>query len=60
MRETVRVLPPAEYIAPCTSQPTDQTILAELKRLDKLVRCERADKAALRAWAGVEGEGDPL
>ncbi len=57
--KTVKVLPPEQYTAPCTSQPSDKTVAGELKRLDKLVRCERADKAALRAWA-TDDEGDPL
>lgn len=45
------VLPPAQYMTDCTSQPSDGSIGGELTRLSDLVVCERNNKAAMRTWA---------
>lgn len=40
---------PAQLLEPCTAPPAF-TIGEVLKRLDFLVRCERADKLAIKQW----------
>jgi hypothetical protein len=42
--------PPAGYLEPCASQPSDGSMQGELYRLDQLVRCERADKTAIKVY----------
>jgi hypothetical protein len=45
----VPVFPPERYLEPCVGTPATRIdeVIAELS---DLVDCERADKAALRAW----------
>lgn len=45
----VPVFPPEHYLEPCEAAPP-RRIDAVLEGLSDLVDCERADKAALRAW----------
>lgn len=47
----VPVLPPAEYLVPCSIDYGDRTIAEILSALSAGVDCERADKAAIRSWA---------
>lgn len=44
------VFPPAEYLDECVIPRESPAFEDELRRQAALVRCERADKAALRAW----------
>jgi len=46
----VPVYPPEEYLDDCEIARQERDLGSELRRLANLVRCERADKAALRAW----------
>lgn len=43
------MFPPEHYLEPCEAAPP-RRIDAVLEGLSDLVDCERADKAALRAW----------
>jgi hypothetical protein len=49
VEQEVPVFPPAEYLEPCEAEPVSRLDLV-IERLSELVDCERADKAALRAW----------
>lgn len=51
---TVRepVLPPGAYLLPCPVSLGDGTFQGALTGLRATIECDRADKAALRAWAG--------
>jgi len=46
----VPVYPPEEYLDDCEIARQERDLGSELRRQANLVRCERADKAALRAW----------
>lgn len=46
----VPVFPPEEYLDECVIPRESNTVGAELRRQAALVRCERSDKAAIRAW----------
>lgn len=53
--ETIRVTPPARFLAYCEIERSEaQTLLQEIERLAALVECERADKDAIRAWSKGE------
>jgi hypothetical protein len=49
--ETVRATPPERFLTPCVIPREARTLGAEIERLARLVECERADKAAIAAWA---------
>lgn len=44
------VLPPESYLQPCPLEYPDNRISTALDVLAAGIDCERADKAALRAW----------
>ena len=44
------VTPPENLLDYCESGESDRTFGGELNRLAGLIRCERADKDAIRAW----------
>ena len=44
------VLPPAEYLAPCTIDYGSRTVSEVIQGLSAGIDCERADKAAIRRW----------
>lgn len=50
-------LPPPAYLEPCTISLGDGSLGDALLGLRATVECDRADKAALRAWA-AEHDGD--
>jgi hypothetical protein len=54
------LLPPAAYLEPCLVELGDGTIGDALQGLRATVECDRADKAALRAWRElhIEDDGD--
>ena len=45
------VLPPAEYLAPCTIDYGARSVSEVIQGLSAGIDCERADKAAIRRWA---------
>lgn len=47
----VPVLPPAEYLQPCTIDYGDRSLAEVVQALSAGVDCERADKSAIRRWA---------
>lgn len=47
----VPVLPPSAYLEPCSISLGDGTVQGALLGLRATLECDRADKAALRAWA---------
>lgn len=49
--QQVPELPPSTYLDPCPVSLGDGTIGGALQGLRATVECDRADKAALRAWA---------
>lgn len=49
--QRVPVLPPPAYIEPCAVSLGDGTVQGALLGLRTTIECDRADKAALRAWA---------
>ncbi|MCK0743576.1 Rz1-like lysis system protein LysC [Chromohalobacter nigrandesensis] len=52
------VLPPASYLQPCDVSLGNGTIGEALQGLRATVECDRADKAALRAWRTKHDEDD--
>lgn len=48
------VLPPASYLDPCPVSLGDGTVQGALTGLRSAVECDRADKAALRAWRSAQ------
>lgn len=54
------LLPPEAYLEPCEVSLGDGTIGGALQGLRGAVECERADKAALRAWREkhIDDDGD--
>lgn len=57
---TVRepVLPPVSYLQPCEVTLGNGTIGDALQGLRATVECDRADKAALRAWRDEHVDDD--
>lgn len=51
LRVREAVLPPASYMEPCPVSLGDGTVQGALTGLRSTVECDRADKAALRAWS---------
>ncbi|KAA0014419.1 hypothetical protein F0A17_01860 [Billgrantia pellis] len=49
--EREAVLPPAAYLEPCAISLGDGSVQGALQGLRSTIECDRADKAALRAWA---------
>lgn len=47
----VPVLPPAEYLEHCQADYGSRTLAEVVAGLSDAVRCERADKDAIRSWA---------
>lgn len=47
----VPVIPPANLLAYCVSQPSDGSIGQEIERLDNLAKCEHDRLDALNVWA---------
>lgn len=47
----VPVLPPAEYLDHCPTDYGSRTLAEVVTGLSDAVRCERADKDAIRRWA---------
>lgn len=50
------VLPPAEYLAPCTIDYGTRTVSEVIQGLSAGIECERADKAAIRRWRDEYGK----
>lgn len=55
----VPVLPPAEYLQPCSIDYGNRSLDEVLKALSAGVDCERADKSAIREWAEEYDDGKP-
>ncbi len=52
------VLPPEQYLVPCEIDVGEGTVAEVLTGLRAGIDCERADKAAIRAWASSFSEPD--
>ncbi|QTP60917.1 hypothetical protein HNO53_20690 [Billgrantia antri] len=58
MTKPVPILPPAHYLQPCVVTLGDGSVGEALQGMRAAVECERADKAALRAWVREQEPDD--